>query len=114
VLSCSGDDLAIPYNPNPLGNDVLAAVRGHLDVHSSAVAFEVRWHFGVPVVVPNVADFSLTGVHCSSELVDVVSCLDEALVGEGGVVLHRQDKAVYDGARGVVEVVVLHVKDGLS
>ncbi len=50
--------------------------------------FEVGWHFGVSIAVPNVADFGLAGVYCSSELVDVVSCLSEVLVGEGGMVLY--------------------------
>ncbi len=89
MLSCSGDDLAVPHDSNPLGDNVLSAVGGHLDVHSPAVAFEVRWHLGVSVAVLDTPDFGLTGVYRSSELVNAASGLTEALVGEGGASLYR-------------------------
>ena len=114
MLSCLGDNLAVPHNLDPLSDDILATVRGHLDVHSSAVAFEVGWHFGVSIAIPNAADFGLAGVYCSGELVDAASCLNEALVGKGGAALYGRDEAICDGVHGVGEVVVLHAEDGLS
>ena len=85
MLSCLGDHLAVPHDPNPLGDDILPTVGGHLDVYSPAIAFKVGWHFGVSVVVSDTLDFGLVGMYCSGELVDVASGLTEALVGDGGV-----------------------------
>ena len=76
--------------------------------------FEVGWHFRASVVVLDAADFGLARVHCSGELVDVVSGLGQALIGGGGAALYCRDEAVCDGAYGVGEVVVLHAEDGLS
>ena len=84
MLSCSGDNLAIPHDSDPLGDDILATVGGHLDVHSSTVALKVGRHVGVPVVVSDAADFGLAGMYRSGELVNVVSGLAKVLVGEGG------------------------------
>ncbi len=70
MLSCLGDDLAFPHNPDPLSNDVLATVGGHLDVHSSTVVFEVGRHFRVPIAISDAANFGFMGVYCSSKLVD--------------------------------------------
>ena len=114
MLSCSGDDLTIPHDPNPLGDNVLSAVGGHLDVHSPAIAFEVGWHCGVPIAISDTLDFSLAGVYCSGELVDVVSGLAEALVGDGSASSYRRDEAVGDGACCVGKVAVLHAEEGLS
>ncbi len=114
MLSCLGDDLAVPHDLDPFGDDVLAAVGGHLDVHSSAIVFEVGWHFRVSVAIVDEVDFSLAGVYCAGELVDASSCLSEALVGEGGTSSYCQDEAVCDSVCCVGEVMVLHVEDGLS
>jgi len=114
VLSCSGNDLAVPHDLDPFGDDVLSTVGGHLDVHSPTIVFEVGWHLGVPVAVLDMPDFCFTGMYCSSELVDVASGLAEALVGDGSASSYRRDEAVGDGACCVGKVAVLHAEEGLS
>ena len=115
MLSCSGNDLAIPHNLDPVGDNVLAIVGGHLDVHSSPVALEIRGHLAVPRPVSEVVDLGFVGVYCSSELVDVVVGFGKPLVGDCHTLMHCGDKAVCDGTCGVVEVItILHVKDGLN
>ncbi len=89
MLSSSGDDFAIPHDSNPLSDDVLAIVGGHLDVHSSPISLKLGGHVGVPVAIPKVADFTFVGVYCPVELVDAAAGFGEALVGEGGVASHR-------------------------
>ncbi len=81
MLSCSSHDLAISHDPDPTGDDVFAILGGHLDVHSSPVAFELRGHVNISHSVPEAADFSFMGVYCSSELVNAVVSLSEPLVG---------------------------------
>ena len=85
MLSSSGDDFAIPHDSNPLSDDVLAIVGGHLDVHLPAIVgghldvhlpailLVLWWHVWVPVIVLEAAYFSLVGVHCSGKLVDALS-----------------------------------------
>ena len=114
MLSCSGDDLAIPHDSDPLGDDILPAVGGHLDVHSPAVALKVRWHLRVSIAVLDVTDFGFAGMYCPSELVDVASGFAKALVGDGGASSYCRDEAIGDGAGCVSEVVVLHAEEGLS
>jgi len=109
-----GNDLAIPHDPNPLGDDVLTAVGGHLDVHSSPITLEVGWHFRACIAVLDVADLGLAGMYCSSELVDTASCLGKALVSEGSTALHHRDEAVHNSACGIGQVIVLQAEDGLS
>ena len=62
---------------------------GHLDIHSPAVAFEVRWHLGVSVAILDAANLGLSGMYCSGKLVNAASGLAEALVGEGGASLYH-------------------------
>src|SRR6266851_612785 len=114
MLSCSGDNLTIPHDPDPMRDNVLALVGGHLDVHSPAVLLVLGWHFRVSITVPEAAYFGFVGVYCSSELVDMVACFGEALVSDGSAVSYCQDEAVCDGTHGVSEVVVLHAEDCLS
>ena len=86
-----------------------------MNVHLSTIVFEVGWHFGVSIAVPNVADFGLAGVYCSSELVDVVVGFSKPLVSDCYASAYCGDEAVGDGAHGVVEVItVLHAEYGLS
>jgi len=114
VFSCSGNDLAVPYDPNPSGDDVLAIVGGHLDVHSPPVAFEVGWHLRVSIAIPKAAYLSFVGVYCSSKLVDAAVCFGELLVSEGCALAYRRDKAICDSPCSVGKVVVLHAEDGFS
>jgi len=94
VLPSSGDDLAVSHNSDPLGDDVLATVGGHLDVHLSSILLEVGQHFGGPIVVPDAVDFGFSGVYCPIELVDMVPGLAKALVGKGGASSDRQEEDV--------------------
>ncbi len=89
MLSCSGNNLTVPHDSNPSGNDILTIVGGHLDVHSSPISLKLGGHVGVPVAIPKVADFTFVGVYCPVELVDAAAGFGEALVGEGGVASHR-------------------------
>jgi len=114
VLFCPGDNFAIPYDSEPVGDDVLSVVGGHLDVYSPSIMLEVGWHFGVPVAVPNAVDLGFVGVYCSGELVDVAVGFGEPLVSEGGVLVYCGDEAICNGMCGVSEVVVLHAEDGFS
>ncbi len=85
-----------------------------MDVHSPSVSFVVGWHLGHPMGIPNATDFGLPGVHGSLEVVDVASSFGEVLVGDSAASLDCCDEAVCDGPRGVGEVVVFHVEEGLS
>src|SRR6266851_9226990 len=114
MLPCSGDDLAVSHDSDPLGDDVLATVGGHLDVHSSTIVLKVGWHFGVPIPIADAADFSLTGVDGAGELVDASSSFSEALVGDGGASPYGGDEAMCNGVCCVGEVVVLQAEEGLS
>ena len=87
---------------------------GHLDVHPSSVSLVVGWHLGCWVGVLDMADFGLPGVYCSLEVVDAASGFGKTLVGNSAASPDCQDEAVCDGSRGVGEVIVLHVEEGLS
>ncbi len=114
MLPGSGDNLAVPHKSDPSSDDILAAVGGHLNVHSSSVPLEVGRHLGVVVTVSDTTDLSFSGMHGSIELVDSASGLAKVLVGDGGASLDGQDEAICDGPRCVGEVVVFHVEEGLS
>ena len=114
MLSCSGNNFTVPHNPNPSGNDILAAVGGYLDVHPSSVVLEFGWHFGVSVAVSKAADLTFVGVYCPGELVDAAAGFGEPLVGDGCALLYCRDEAICDGMCSVGEIVVLHVEDGFS
>jgi len=114
VLSSLGDNLPIPHNPDPAGDDVLSIVGGHLNVHSSSVVLKLSWHLRIPIVVPDAADFGFTGVYCSGELVDPMVGFHESLVGDGGSAAYYGDETICDGTCGVSEVIVLHAEDGFS
>ena len=114
MLSCSGDDLTVSHDSNPLGDDILPTVGGHLDVHLSSVAFEVKQHLGVSIAISDMADFGLAGVYHPRELVDAASGLAKALVSEGSASSYHRDEAICDDVCCVGEVVVLHVEEGLS
>ncbi len=107
MLPCSGDDLAVSYDLDPLGNDVLTIVGGHLDVHLSPIAFEGGGHFYISCPILELADFSLMDVYCSYELVDVAVGFGEALVNGGCSALDCGDEAVSNGVCGVLEVTTL-------
>jgi len=62
MLSCSGDDLAVPHDVDPSGDDVLTIVGGHLNVHPTPIVFKVRGHVDIARSVPEVADLNFT--HC--------------------------------------------------
>ena len=114
MLPCSGDHFAIPHDPNPLGEDVLAAVGGYLYVDLSPIALELRWHLGVAVVVSEAADLGFAGVYCSCELVNALASFGKPLVGDSCALSHGCDEAICDGMRCVGKVVVLHAEDGFS
>ncbi len=114
MLSRSGDDFAISHDSDPLGDDVLATVGRHLDVHLPSVTLKVGRHSRASIVTLDVADFSFLGVYGPGELVDVASGLGKVLVSGGGTASHRGDETVCDGMRSVSEVVVLQAEDGFS
>src|SRR5216683_1882159 len=104
MLPSSGDDLTIPHNLDPLGDDVLATMGGHLNVHLPSVSLKVGQHLRVPVGIADVADFGFLSVHCSVEPVDVAPGFGEALVGDGGASSDCRDEAVCHGPCCVGEV----------
>ena len=115
MLSCSGNNLAVPHDLDPSGDDVLPIVGGHLNVHSSSIAFEVGGHIDVPCPVPEAADLGFVGVHCSGELVNTVVGFGESLVGDCCASMYCADEAVCNGVCSVIKVIaILHAKDGLS
>ncbi len=115
MLSCSGDNLTVPHDPNPSGDDILTTVGGHLDVHLSSIAFEFGGHVDVAQPISEVADFGLVGVDCSSELVDTLVGFGKPLVSDRYSSAYHADEAICNGVHSVVEVIPnLHVKDGLS
>ena len=115
MLSCLGDDLAVPHNPDPTGNDVLSIVGGHLDVHLPAVLLEGRGHVKVPAPGSEAIDFNLSLAYHTIELVNGVSGLLEVLVGDCGLLAYCGDEAVGDGMHGFLKVATLiHVEDGFG
>jgi len=76
------DNLAISHDLNPLGNDVLAIVGGHLDVHSFTVTLVFGGHFDVSISVSDVADLGFSGVNCPIELIDAAVSFGQSLVGD--------------------------------
>ncbi len=115
MFSCSSDNLTIPHDSDPPGNDVLTIVGGHLDVHLPSIALKIGGHIDIAQSVPEVADFSFAGVHHSCKLVNVVVGFGEPLVSDCYASMHCGDEAVCDGVCGVIEVItVLHVEEGLS
>jgi len=110
-----GDDLTIPYNLDPSGDDVFSTLGGHLDVHLSSVTLVLGQHVAVSHVVSEVVDFGFVEVYHSSELVDVVVGFSKPLVSDCHASAYCGDEAVGDGAHGVIEVItVLHAEYGLS
>ena len=85
-----------------------------MNVHSPSVSLKVGWHFGVRAAVSDVANFGLSGVYCSIELIDAVPGLSKTLVGDGGAPSDCRDEAVCDSPCCVGEVIVLHAEEGLS
>jgi len=114
MLPSSGGDLSIPHDSDPAGDNILATVGGHLNVHSSSIAFVLWWHLGVCVAISDAADFGLAEVYGPVELVDLVACFCKLLVGDGGAAAYCRDEAICNGTRCVGEVVVLHMEDGFS
>ncbi len=81
MFPCSGDDLAVPYDPDPSSDDAGALVGGHFNVQPSSIAFEGGGHLDVPCPVLEAVDFGFLGMYSSCELVDVVVGFGKALVG---------------------------------
>ena len=97
MLPCPSNDLTVSYNSDPSSDNVLAAVGGHLDVHSSPIVFKGGGHLDVPHPVLEVADLGFSGMYHSCELVDVMVGFGEALVGGCYLSTYRGDEAIGNG-----------------
>jgi len=112
MLPCSGNNLAIPYDSDPPGNDILSIMGGHLDVHSSPIVFKGQGHLYISCPVTELADFSLVGVYSSCKLINVVLGFCEALVSGCSPSSYYRDEAVGDSVHSVLKVTTLvHVED---
>ncbi len=112
MLPCPGNDLAVLHDLDPLSNNVLAAVGGHLNVHSSPIVFKGGGHFDVSCLVVEVVDLGFMSVHSCCELGDVVVGFSEALVSGCSPSSYYRDEAVGDSVHSVLKVTTLvHVED---
>jgi len=83
VLPCSSDDFTIPHNSDPLSDNILLTLGGHLYVHLPSVLLVGRGHVDVSAPGLEAVNFGLSLLHNPVELVDMVVSLFEVLVGNG-------------------------------
>ncbi len=115
MLPCPGNNFAIPYDPNLLGNNVLSTLGGHLDVHSPAILLKSGGHVHVSASGLEVVDFGFSLVDDAVESVDVGMGLPEVLVSDCHLMAYGGDEAIDDGMHGGLKVITLvHVEDGFS
>ena len=109
------DNLAVPHDSNPPGNDVLATLRGFLDVHSSAVSLVGRGHINIATSGSEVADFGFPLLYHAIELVDAVAGLLKVLGGNRHLSAYSSDEAIGDSTCSVLEVTTLiHAEDSFG
>jgi len=112
VLSCPGSNFTIPHNPNPLGDDVLPTLGGHLYIHSPFISLIGGGHVYIPSPVPEPTNFSLSLLYDPIEPVDTVVGLFEVLVGEGCLLVHSGDEAIgHSMCSGLKVVTHIHAED---
>ncbi len=115
MLPCSGDDLAIPHDPDPSSDNIFSTLGGHLYVHLTLIPLEGGGHVNISYPVLKLMNFGFLLLHDTVEPVNVVAGLFKVLVGDGCSLVYGSDEAIGHGVCSVLEVFpYIHVEYGFS
>jgi len=112
VLSHSGDHFTILHNSDPLSNDILPTLEGHLYVHLPTVSLVDGGHVNVSSSVLEPTDFGLSLLYGPVEPVDAVVGFLKVLVGNGCSSTYGGNKAIgHSTCSGLEVITLIHAED---